>query len=192
MAVKRIIRISYFTLLTVLGALICFKCDGFPITLQAFFAVLSGIALSPTDGAVSQLTYLALGLVGLPVFALGGGYTYVFEPTFGYLVAMILAAYVSGVVFRRFKTLKIWTLFVSGLVGLAAIYILGGAYQVISLITIHGYSAGAAFRSLVCLPLSFAIQAVLLLIVSLVYPRLISTSGAIKEEKFRDSGAALG
>ncbi|MEZ4576281.1 MAG: biotin transporter BioY [Vampirovibrionales bacterium] len=33
--------------------------------------------------------YLALGLAGLPVFANGGGWTYVFEPGIGYLAGLL-------------------------------------------------------------------------------------------------------
>ncbi len=35
------------------------------------------------------LIYLAAGLCGLPIFAFGGGWQYVFEPSFGYLIGLI-------------------------------------------------------------------------------------------------------
>jgi len=47
-------------------------------------------------GAVSQVLFLAVGLCGLPVFAMGGGIGYVLKPSFGYLLAFPFAAWVSG------------------------------------------------------------------------------------------------
>lgn len=71
-----------------------------PITLQDFFVILSGSILGPTWGALSQLTYLAIGLAGVPVFSQGGGPGYVLQPTFGYLMAFPIAAYVVGLLIR--------------------------------------------------------------------------------------------
>lgn len=51
-------------------------------------------------GALSQLTYLAIGLAGVPVFSQGGGPGYVLQPTFGYLLAFPVAAYVVGMLTR--------------------------------------------------------------------------------------------
>jgi biotin transport system substrate-specific component len=48
-------------------------------------------------GALSQLIYVVLGLIGIPVFTKGGGLSYIFEPSFGYLIGFILAACIIGV-----------------------------------------------------------------------------------------------
>jgi biotin transport system substrate-specific component len=44
-------------------------------------------------GFYSVITYLALGFLGLPIFALGGGPTYIFQPTAGYLYGMGIASF---------------------------------------------------------------------------------------------------
>jgi len=41
-----------------------------------------------------------MGLVGIPVFALGGGLFYIFKPTFGYLLAFTVASVIAGTVKR--------------------------------------------------------------------------------------------
>lgn len=188
MKVKRLIRISYFTMLTVIGALASYKCEPFPITLQAFFAVLSGIVLGGTDGAISQILYIAIGLVGLPVFAYGGGYKYVLEPTFGYLVGMAVGSFVAGIILRRFKTLNAGKVFGASLSGLACVYVLGTAYQVLMFVFDRGYNFVDALKTLECVPIAFAVQAVLLLIVAFIYPKVKTMIGSMNREEFKDNG----
>jgi biotin transport system substrate-specific component len=38
---------------------------------------------------VAVIIYLLAGLIGLPLFAYGGGWTYIFEPSFGYLLGLL-------------------------------------------------------------------------------------------------------
>ena len=188
---KRFIRISYFAMLTVIGALVRYNIEPLPITLQAFFFFFFGIIIGAFDGAAAQLLYFILGMIGLPVFAYGGGYTYIFEPTLGYLIGMIGGAYVTGITLRRFKTLKFPTMFVCGIIGLAVIYVFGGAYQLIIFMTARGFSFAAAAGTLLYLPLSFAVQAVALLIASLIYPKVKTMIGSINKENIKDNGMPL-
>ena len=188
MKVKRLIRISYFTMLTVIGALASYRCEPFPITLQAFFAVLSGLVLGGADGAASQILYIALGLAGLPVFAYGGGYKYVAEPTFGYLVGMAAGSFVAGISIRRFKTINAGKVFGAGLAGLTAVYLAGSVYQVLMFIFDRGYSIRDAFETLECVPIAFAVQVVLLLIVAFIYPKGKTMIGSMNREEFKDNG----
>jgi len=95
-----IIYISIFTSLTVVGAYIKIPFPVVPITLQTFFVLLSGNLLGGRFGALSQIIYIMLGLIGLPVFAFGGGLSYIIKPTFGYIMALPLGAFVSGVLIQ--------------------------------------------------------------------------------------------
>lgn len=56
---------------------------------------LSGIALGPFWGAISQLMYLALGIF-MPAFIDGGGAAYFSQPTAGYLLGFVLASWIIG------------------------------------------------------------------------------------------------
>lgn len=98
-AVDRAAGILAFALLTALGAFVRIPLPftPVPITLQTFFVLAAGIYLGSRDAALSQLGYLALGAVGLPVFAGGGaGVGHFLGATGGYLVAFPLAAAFVG------------------------------------------------------------------------------------------------
>jgi biotin transporter BioY len=74
-------------------------------------------------GFYSTLSYVILGLMGIPIFAAGGGIGYVMSPTFGFLYGMILAslaiAYFSKDLFNK-KIIKITlTVFVGALITFA-------------------------------------------------------------------------
>lgn len=90
-----------FTALTAFGAGMRIPLPHVPLTLQTFFVLLSGHLLGPVYGAASQMAYLLLGLIGLPVFAEGGGLAYVFKPTFGYLLGYPLASFAAGMIIHR-------------------------------------------------------------------------------------------
>ena len=68
-----------------------------PITLQTLAVLLSGAMLGPYYGALSMIIYLALGAIGLPVFAGGSsGIGALLGPTGGYLLSYPLASFVIG------------------------------------------------------------------------------------------------
>ena len=48
-----------------------------PITLQTFFVLLTGLVLPLKASTLAILTYIALGLIGLPIFSGGGGLGYI-------------------------------------------------------------------------------------------------------------------
>ena len=71
-----------------------------PITLATFAVMLSGILLGGRLGALSQVIYLIIGAVGVPVCA---GFTpalpKLLGPTGGYLVGYIPLAFVCGAIY---------------------------------------------------------------------------------------------
>lgn len=96
---KTALGVAGFVALTILGAKISVVLPGTPVplTLQTAVVLLSGVALGARLGSASQLLYLLLGLVGLPVFAqAGAGPSYVFGASFGYLVGFLVAPLVVG------------------------------------------------------------------------------------------------
>ena len=88
--------VALFVALTASGAFIKIPVGPAPITLQFFFSALAGICLGPLLGLLSQLVYLTLGLLGLPIFTAGGGPAYIFHPTFGYLIGFSLGTFTIG------------------------------------------------------------------------------------------------
>ncbi|WP_033828105.1 biotin transporter BioY [Bacillus andreraoultii] len=102
--------VSMFVVLIAIGANITsiipfLVVGGVPITLQTFFAVLSGLILGSRLGAIATSVYAFMGLVGLPVFArFSGGFGSIISPTFGFILSFILAAYVGGKIVANKKT----------------------------------------------------------------------------------------
>lgn len=73
---------------------------GVPISLATFAVMLSGLVLGARLGALSQLIYVLLGSVGLPVFAgWTGGFGLVMGMTGGYIVGYILLAFFTGLIY---------------------------------------------------------------------------------------------
>lgn len=98
-----ILGVLGFAALTAVGARLSVPIPGtvVPMTLQPVAVLLAGAILGSRAGAASQVTYLAAGVMGLPVFAAGGGAAYLLGPTGGYLLAFPAAAAIAGLAGRR-------------------------------------------------------------------------------------------
>ncbi len=94
--VRYLVLAGVFAALTAAGGFLKIPFGPMSITLQTMLAALAGIVLGPKWGAASQLVYLALGLIGLPIFTMGGGPGYVLQPSFGFLLGFPLTAAISG------------------------------------------------------------------------------------------------
>ncbi|WP_349828166.1 biotin transporter BioY [Brevibacterium litoralis] len=72
---------------------------GVPITLQTLAVGLCGLVLGPVRGFLAAALYVAVGLLGVPIFAqFSGGVGVLAGPTVGYLLAFPLFALVCGLV----------------------------------------------------------------------------------------------
>jgi biotin transport system substrate-specific component len=101
---SEIFWIVTFSILTAISAQIAIPVQPVPFTLQTMFVVLAGAFLGAKNGAYSQLLYLAIGAVGMPVFANGSlGIAVLFGPSGGYLLAFPVAAYLTGLLIKKTK-----------------------------------------------------------------------------------------
>lgn len=124
---KDMIMISFFAALITVGAYIKIPISVCPFTLQFLCTTLAGIVLGGTKGAIAVSVYVLIGLAGVPVFTGGGGISYVVQPTFGYLIGFIAAAFVTGrIVHKQEPTMK--RLLLGCFCGLAIVYAVGMAY----------------------------------------------------------------
>ena len=99
-----------------------------PVTLQTFFVLLTALVLPFKASILTILTYIVLGLIGLPIFSGGGGLGYVLMPNFGFIVGFLLATVIIGAITEKLKYRNFWQCIVISLLGIAVIYIIGILY----------------------------------------------------------------
>ena len=119
---------ALFLALTAIGAFIKIPIPVVPFTLQFFFTMMAGLLLGGRLGAISVFGYLMLGLIGLPIFAEGGGLGYLLKPTFGYLIGFCAAAYVTGLYANKVRYPSVKRILVANFIGLFIVYGVGMMY----------------------------------------------------------------
>ncbi len=127
---KLLILSSLMAALTAVGAQIRIPMFPVPFTLQTLFVLLSGNLLGAKWGGYSMLLYLALGLMGFPVFAGTSGLGVAFTPTFGYLLSFPICAYWVGKRMARKNGYKksFTKIFMINVIGQIWIFALGVSY----------------------------------------------------------------
>lgn len=125
--IHKMILGSLFAALTAIGAFIKIPTPIVPFTLQFLFCAYAGVFLGSKLGLYSQLLYVGIGLVGIPIFTHGGGITYIFQPTFGYLLGFIFCAFIIGKLINV-DEIKFSRILLSVLVGLMVVYAIGVPY----------------------------------------------------------------
>ena len=140
MKIRTMTRVALFAALTAVGAFIRIPLGYSSITLQTFFTAMAGCVLGSWYGALSQLVYVALGLVGLPIFTQGGGIGYLMQPTCGFLIGLIPAAWVIGRIAGRKPEPK--QIVPACLLGYGVLYAIGVPYMALILNTFLGKGMG--------------------------------------------------
>jgi biotin transport system substrate-specific component len=129
-ALVRVAAIGLFAALTALSARITIPLPftPVPITLQVMVVLLAGLMLGAKDGALSQIAYVTMIAIGLPLDAKGSGAAVFISATAGYLIAFIPAAFITGwLAAKGAQGNRVWS-FIASLVGVAVIYLVGTAW----------------------------------------------------------------
>lgn len=120
---------AMFIALTAIGANITtiipfLVIGGVPITLQTVLSILAGLVLGSRLGSFTMFAYMLIGLAGAPIYSrFAGGIGSLISPTFGFVIAFIITAYVAGKIRERHN---IFTGYLLGaIVGLLINYIFG-------------------------------------------------------------------
>ncbi|MDO5558450.1 MAG: biotin transporter BioY [Oscillospiraceae bacterium] len=116
---------ALFTALTAIGAFIRIPVPVVPFTLQFLFTMLAGLVLGAKKGALSVGLYALLGLIGLPVFAEGGGIWYLLKPSFGYILGFVAASFVTGRMTETMKEFSFKRTLLANFTGLFIVYAAG-------------------------------------------------------------------
>ena len=125
---RNLILCSLFVALIAVGAFIRIPIPVVPFTLQLLFTMMAGLLLGGKLGAVSVSVYIAMGLLGFPIFTEGGGLAYVLKPTFGYIIGFAVGAYVTGTIANKVPNPGYKRLLASNFIGLAIVYLFGMVY----------------------------------------------------------------
>ena len=124
--VRDIALVVGFALVTTLFAQLAVNIGPVPITGQTFAVLLAGALLGSKRGALSQLTYVAMGAMGAPIFANWlGGPAIIAGPTGGYLVGFIPAAFAVGYLAEHGWDRRVWSTALAMLVGSVVLYTFG-------------------------------------------------------------------
>ena len=153
---KTMILCSLFTALIAIGAFIRIPLPVTVFTMQFIFVLLAGLLLGSKRGALSVFMYVLIGFVGFPIFTEGGGPTYLLKPTFGYLLAFILASYIVGYAREKYSPKKFAPLFIACLIAMVITYGFGSFYTYIIL----NYVAGSPIPYWACIASLFPITAI--------------------------------
>lgn len=102
------------------------------VTYQIGAVLLTACMGGKNAGAIAQVAYLSLGLSGMAVFAQGGGWSYLKEPSFGYLLGFVPGAWACGWLVWRSQATVEWLAIAStfglGIIHLTGLIYLGGLY----------------------------------------------------------------
>jgi len=132
-----------------------------PITGQTLGVILIGALYGPRLGLLTMLTYLAEGLLGMPVFSMGAsawsasrfpGLPLIIGPTAGYLFAFPLAAWLVGRLANRGWDRRVTTAIPAMLVGELVILALGFAWLVAATTLLTGGANLLALLTAAVLP----------------------------------------
>ena len=124
----KLILCGLFVALICAGAFIRIPIPVVPFTLQLLFTMMAGLLLGGRSGAAAVGIYILMGLAGLPVFAEGGGFSYILKPSFGYIIGFAVAAYVTGSIANKVSNPGYRRLLAANFTGLGIVYAFGMVY----------------------------------------------------------------
>lgn len=113
------------SLLLTLSAKISVPVMPVPVTLTTFAVAALAAGFGWRIGVATVALYIAQGLAGLPVFAFGGGWTYVMSPTFGFILGYLPMAYIIGRAADAGASGKVFRLFAVMVLADAVVFALG-------------------------------------------------------------------
>ncbi len=99
-----------------------------PFTMQTFAVFLAAAVLGGKGAAISVMVYIAIGVLGLPVFSGGrAGIGALFGATGGYITGFLPCAYIAGKLCEKTKK-RPFAMGLSMALGLLCDYVIGAAW----------------------------------------------------------------
>ena len=96
MKVKDIAMMTVCLSILIIASKISISIGIIAITLQTFAVALIPYILKWKRSAIVFITYILMGLIGIPVFSNGGGFYYVLKPSFGFILGFLASLFITG------------------------------------------------------------------------------------------------
>ncbi len=180
---RNLVLCALFVALIAAGAFIKIPIPVVPFTLQFLFTMLAGLLLGGRLGCCAVCVYIILGLIGLPIFAQGGGIGYIFQPSFGYIIGFAVGAYVTGAIANKRGRPSYSRLLAANFIGLAIVYLFGMVYYALISDLYLGTPIGFWPLFLYCFILAVPGDIVLCVVGAVLGKRLIPLVETPREER---------
>ena len=174
---REIVLFGMFTALIDIGDIIRITEKVSQFKMTNIFTTLAGRLLVSKKGALSVGLYVLLGLVGVPVFTEGGGPSYIFQPTFGYLVGFIAGAWLTGKLREMSGSWSFGKVLFANLCGLAVENLFGMIYVYFINNFYIGKTIGVWAVSLYCFLLAVPGDICLCILAAFLSKRLVKALG---------------
>ncbi|WP_250674367.1 biotin transporter BioY [Paraclostridium ghonii] len=141
-----------------------------PLTMQVFAVTISGVILGAKKGFISQVIYILLGAIGMPVFAqMSGGAGIIFGYTGGFIMAFPLMALLIGYISEKYNSIS--SIMISMILALIINYTIGTLW--------YSFVAGVGFME------GFMVCVVPFILIDLVKVGLATTIGLTIKKRIK-------